>query len=671
MGNTGLSCCTTPTPPKAVGQGSSAAGKLKVALVGNANVGKSALFNHLTGMSQHVANWPGKTVEVAEGVLRFRGRELTILDMPGIYSLSTFSIEERVASDYLIREKPDIVINVIDSTALERNLFLTLQLIELGVPLVIALNQADTAKKKGLIVSSGKLSEFLGVPVVQTIATKGLGVQELVGVCLEVSDGNIVKFRPAGADKLRYAEPVEQRIKKLSGLLTGLKLPYPERYAAIKLLENDAEIIKDIKDIKHAEGLPGRCLSFAGMCTRELEQANGEPSSSVISSERYAVAVRIAASTQEKVARPDGLAEKIDELTTHNLLGPIIMVLVLGSIFYLIFTFGNTVSTLIGNFFSGLRPALASPLENLLWEGVVGGFVAGLTLVLPYVLPFYLLLSLLEDTGYITRVAYLLDGIAHRIGFHGKAIIPLLLGYGCSVPACFSCRIMEYDRDRLITAFAVTLVPCTARTVVILALVAAYLGVWWALAIYVFNLIIVALLAKAAFKILPGEPVGLIMEMPPYRLPTLGVVAKQTFMRIKSLLTVVFPYYIGGGLLLGVLHFSGALGFLNSLLSPVTVGWLGLPAFVGALLVFGVVRKELVVVLPPLIYGTSNLGALFTPAQMIVLTVVTMLYIPCFATMEALRREFGLRKMLFIVAFELLFAILVGGLLSVALAEVF
>ncbi|OIO26192.1 ferrous iron transport protein B [Candidatus Micrarchaeota archaeon CG1_02_49_24] len=639
---------------------------MKVALVGNANVGKSALFNHLTGMSQHVANWPGKTVEVAEGVLRFRSRELTIIDLPGIYSLSTFSIEEMVTSDYLIREKPDVVINVIDSTALERNLFLTLQLIELGVPLVIALNQADTAKKKGLMVNACKISDFLGVPAVQTIATKGAGAQELVELSILVADGNIVRFQPAWADRLKYAEPVEQRIKKLSWLLTGLKLPYPERYAAIKLLENDTEIMGDIK---RAEGPGGRCLAAAGMCTRELEQANGEPSSSVISSERYAIAARIAASTQEMVARSGSrLSEQIDELTTHNLLGPIIMALVLGSIFFLIFSFGNTASSAIGNFFSGLKPASASPFENLLWEGVVGGFVAGLTLVLPYVLPFYLLLSLLEDTGYITRVAYLMDGIAHRIGFHGKAIIPLLLGYGCSVPACFSCRIMEYDRDRLITAFAVTLVPCTARTVVILALVATYLGVWWALAIYVFNLIVVALLAKAAFKILPGEPVGLIMEMPPYKLPTLRVVAKQTFMRIKSLLTVVFPYYIGGGLLLGVLHFSGVLGFLNSLLSPVTVGWLGLPAFAGALLVFGIVRKELVVVLPPLLYGTSNLGALFTPPQMIVLTVVTILYIPCLATMEALRREFGLRKMLFITSFELVFAILVGGLLSVALA---
>lgn len=571
--------------------------KIRMALAGNANVGKSALFNYLTGMHQHVANWPGKTVERAEGTMRYKNCEVDIIDLPGIYSLSTFSIEEKVSREHIVDEKPDVVVNVIDSCALERNLFFTIQLLELGAPVIIALNQTDVARKKGIEIDEKKLSKTLGVPVVKIVATTGFGIGQLLAQSCLLAEKKRKEYRTLITTTIKKSKRTERSIAELS-------------------------------------------------------------------KERYYTANKIAEKTQTRSKPKESLIDRIDELTTDRFFGYVIMLAVMGALFYSIFSFGDIASSAIGDFFELFRPSGEDITKNILWEGFAGGFVAGITLVLPYALPFYLLLSLLEDTGYITRIAYLLDGIAHRIGFHGKAVIPLILGYGCNVPACFGCRIMEYERDRFITAFAITLIPCTARTVVVLALVGAYLGPWWALGIYIFNLAIIALLAKIAFKTLPGEPMGLIMEMPPYRMPSLPVVMKHTWWKIKSILSVVFPYYMLGGLLFAIFYISGILTPINDLLTPLTQGWLGLPAFTATLLLFGIVRKELIVVLPAVLYNTTDLSAIFTPSQMIVLTVITLFYIPCLATIEALRREFGIKRALAITAFEIVFALLLGGVVS-------
>ncbi|HIH22965.1 TPA: ferrous iron transporter B [Candidatus Micrarchaeota archaeon] len=563
--------------------------KIRIALAGNANVGKSALFNYLTGLHQHVANWPGKTVEMAEGSLCYKNYEIDIIDLPGIYSLSTFSKEEKVTREYIEEEKPDVVINVVDSCALERNLFFTLQLLELEVPVVLALNQSDGAKKRGILIDEKKLSEILGIPVVKTVATTGAGVGKLLTLCT---------------------------------ITSGLK--------------------------------------------RKAKTEKGK----INTDKRYLAAGKIARKTMKLTQPKELLVDKIDELTTHGIFGYIIMLVVLGVVFYSIFAFGGSVSSIIADFFNTLKPQAPDLATKLLWEGLFGGFVAGITLVIPYAIPFYILLSVLEDTGYITRIAYLLDGIAHKVGFHGKAIIPMILGYGCNVPACFGCRILEYERDRLVTAFAVTLIPCTARTVVILALVGAYLGAEWAIGIYIFNLAVIAILAKIAFKALPGEPMGLIMEMPPYRIPSPGAILKHTWWKIKSILLVVFPYYMVGGLIFAVAYLVGAFDLLNSTFAPITEGWLGLPAYAATLLLFGIVSKELIVVLPAVLYATTDLSTILTPVQMIVLTVVALFYIPCLATIEALRREFGLGKALAITAFEIVFAIVLGGLVYRALGLV-
>lgn len=654
MGLTDLfmdSCCTVKTK-LAAAAAQRGVKKIRVALAGNANVGKSALFNYLTGMHQHVGNWPGKTVEKVEGTLRYFNYEIDVIDLPGIYSLSTFSVEEEVSREYIISEKPDVVVNVIDSCALERNLFFTIQLMELGAPLVVALNQTDAAKKKGIDIDEGKLSRILGVPVVKTAATTGFGVARLMRVCAEFAEK---RRKPK---TVKYGKGLETLIGKIEVPLRKLRMHYPERYAAIKLLEKDT-IMKRTVGSKSSE-----VLAEIEKKAHTAEKESGETLNVTVSKERYNAANRIAAETQTISAPKEGLMDKFEELTTHRFFGYVIMLFALGAIFYSIFSFGYIASTEIGNFFNAFRPSGEGLAENILWEGLFGGLVAGITLVLPYALPFYLLLSLLEDTGYITRIAYLLDGLAHRVGFHGKAIIPLILGYGCNVPAIFGARIMEYERDRLITAFAVTLVPCTARTVIVLALIGTYLGPWWALAMYLFNIAVIALLSKIAFKTFPGEPMGLIMEMPHYKIPSASLVLKHTWWKIKSILTVVFPYYMVGGLLFAIAYIFGVFDPLNQLLAPVTEGWLGLPAFTATLLLFGAVRKELIVVLPAVLYGTGDLSTVFTASQMIVLTVIAMFYVPCLATIETLRREFGIEKAVFITVFEIVFALVLGGLVA-------
>lgn len=310
------------------------------------------------------------------------------------------------------------------------------------------------------------------------------------------------------------------------------------------------------------------------------------------------------------------------------------------------------------------RPAVEWSSErfgDLVGEGVVEGVVAGLTIVLPFVLPFYILLTLLEDSGYLARGAFLMDGLMHRMGVHGKAFIPLLLGYGCNVPACLGCRIMETERERLLSVFLSTLVPCAARTVVILGLVGRFVGIGWAIGLYLLDLAVVFCLGRLAFKVLPGEPMGLIMEIPPYRKPHLPTVLRQSWNRTKDFLCIALPFIVGGSLILTALKSSGLLTPFSDFLRPLTVGWLGLPAVAGVVLLFGILRKELTLIMLTLLLG-GDLSLHLTHAQMITFATVTMFYFPCVATLAALVREVGWRRSLYIAMAEILFALWLGGI---------
>ncbi|MDH5780121.1 MAG: ferrous iron transport protein B [Candidatus Bathyarchaeota archaeon] len=644
-------------------------GKFVIALAGNANVGKSVVFNHLTGLHQHIGNWPGKTVEKAEGTLHFEGYTIDIIDLPGIYSLSTFSIEELVSRIYIAVERPDLIVNVVDASVLERNLFFTLQLMELETPMVIALNQVDMAKKKGIKINSKKLEKTLSVPVIPTVATMGTGLYELLRRSVET-----IEKGGRNPPKMKYGEEVEERIEALSELIKKVHYPYPARWTAIKLLEKDEQVEREIHEINP------EIVFAAEKFANEIEEIHGHSCSTVITSERYEIASCIAREVQSIVppTKPP-MRERLHALTTHKILGYPILAVSLLSIFYAIFTFGDYTSGLLNDLFYCLEPIFESILgsgivEKLIWGGVMEGIIAGVTIALPYIIPFYLILYLLEDSGYLSRIAFLLDNMMHAIGLHGKAFIPLMLGYGCNVPACLGCRIMETERERLIAGFVATLVPCAAQTAIILGLVGSFLGIQWALALYIINLLIIFLLGRLAFKALPGEPTALIMEMHDYRAPHLGTALKQTWFRLVEFIKIAFPLIIVGSLAIKLAEVMGLLNRIASVLSPITVAWLGLPAITGIALIFGVLRKELtLIMLATLLLKPGQTFALvLTPVQMIVFTLVTMLYIPCIATIAALVREFGWKKAAFITVVEIIFAVVAGGVVLrlLALAEI-
>jgi ferrous iron transport protein B len=632
--------------------------KLTIALAGNANVGKSVLFNQLTGLHQHIGNWPGKTVEKAEGTLHFKGYTIDIIDLPGIYSLSTFSIEEVVSREYIASEKPDLVINVVDASLLERNLFFTLQLLELETPLLIAINQVDMAKKKGILIDYEKAENTLGVPVIPTVAVSGKGIYRMLETAIEV----IEQKRKISPLKPRYGKEIEERIEDLVILLSKVQLRYPARWVAIKLLEDDKEVEREVRKIS------SEIVEVAEKFRDELEQLHGHSCPTVVSCERYQVASSIADEIQQitEPSKPP-FRETLHRITTHKIFGYPIMLTAVLAVFIAIFSFGDFTSALLGDFFFDLKPAFDAVLGTgivgkLVWGGVMEGIIGGVTVALPYILPFYFLLYLFEDSGYLSRIAFLMDNLMHKMGLHGKAFIPVMLSFGCNVPGCLGCRIMETTRERLLTAFVVTLVPCAATSVIILGLVGAHVGIEWALALYIINLIIIFVLGRIAFKALPGEPTELIMEMSDYRVPHITTVAKQTWFRLREFIVMAFPLIIAGSLVIKLVEIANLLDPIANLFSPVTVVWLGLPTVTGIALIFGVLRKELTLIMLATLFGTANFAQVMTPVQMIVFTLVAMLYIPCVATIGALVKEFGWKKAWLITVFEIAFALFVGGI---------
>jgi len=632
-------------------------GKLTIALAGNANVGKSVIFNRLTGLHQHIGNWPGKTVEKAEGTLHFKEYTIDIIDLPGIYSLSTFSIEELVSREYIAVERPDLVMNVVDASVLERNLFFTLQLMELETPMIMALNQMDMATKKGIRINHEKLEELLGIPVIPTVAVRGTGVYELLETSVEMIDKGGVK-RP----EIEYGEEVEEKIGKLTEMIGKIQFRYPARWTAIKLLEGDEQVEKEI-----GENNP-EILSSSQELAKEIEGIHGHACSTVITSERYEVAGKIAREVLQVVPKARiPISDRLHTLTTHRISGYPTMIAALLAIFYSIFTFGDYTSALLSDLFYGWEPVFENMLgagiaRELIWGGVMEGLIAGITIALPYIIPFYLILYILEDSGYLSRIAFLMDTLMHKMGLHGKAFIPAMLGFGCNVPACLGCRIMETERERLIAAFVTTLVPCAAVTAVVLGLVGAFVSVQWALALYVINLLAIFLLGRVAFKTLPGEPTALIMEMHDYRIPDLKTVTQETWFRLREFIKIAFPLIIVGSLVIKLIQILNLIEPIATILSPITVTWLGLPAITGITLIFGVFRKELTLIMLATLLETTDFAQVLTPIQMIVFALVTMLYVPCVATIAALVREFGWKRALFITAFETVFAIFIGGI---------
>ncbi|NLD65331.1 MAG: ferrous iron transport protein B [Crenarchaeota archaeon] len=630
---------------------------LTIALAGNANVGKSVIFNQLTGSDQIIGNWPGKTVDRAEGTLNFEGYNITVIDLPGIYSFSTFSMEEIVSRDYIALEKPDVVINVVDASILERNLFFTLQLLEMHAPLVLCLNQIDVAKNKGIIINKDKLEEILGIPVVFATATRGEGIYDIAREAVKVATH---KPRPK---KLKYRKELEEKIEQLEQIIERekMEIEYPSRWLAIKLLEGDSEITKIVAAKSKST------LDSAKVTAQELQVSCQEPCFSIIAQERYAIASSIAASVLQQSEIWTTFSDKLEWLTTHRVWGYFTSAAVIAGLLLWTFFVGNALSELIAeglNLILPVDPILTSeqPVLGIVINGVWGGITAGLTLIIPFVIPFYLLLAVVEDSGILTRVAFMMDSAMHKMGLHGKALIPIILGYGCNVPAIQACKIMETRRERLLAAFAITFAPCSARTIILFGMVGLFVGIHWALLLYVVDILIIFIVGRIAMKAIPGKSTGLIMEMSSFKTPSLKVVLKQTWSRTKSIIYVVFPIYIVGSALIQVMYALNLLTPISDVLVPLTVTWLGLPASAGILLILGTIRKEFVLVGAVAILGTTNLLAGFTPVQLVIMALVAMLYIPCVATIAILGKEFGWKAAGVISVANVAVALFVGGL---------
>ena len=629
--------------------------KLNIVLAGQANVGKSVIFNNLTGLHQHIGNWPGKTVEKAEGTLHYKGYTIDILDLPGIYSLTTYSMEEIISREHIVLQKPDFVVNVVDGTNLERNLIFSLQILELENPTVLALNFVNLFKEKGIEVDYKKLEEILGVPVVPVVAIHKKGITKVLDRGIELISS---KTRPK---PLRYGQQIEAEIKRITEFIGGIDLPYPTRWLAVKLLERDKEIEKLFEKERP------KILEKAKESILRFKKNQGCDSAIIIAGERCHLVSEIVKKVT-KITKPSKLStnEKIDLLTLHKIWGYPVMSAIFALMFLTIFTFGNWFSSVLEGITAGWKMQWenifgVSTLASFGWVAVKSG-ISLIEIALPYITPFYLILYLLEDWGYLARVAFLMDNLMHKIGIHGKSCIPLMLGFGCNVPACLSCRIMETDRERFLTGFLTTLVPCSARTVIIMGLVGKFVGINWAFGFYLFAILIIFGLGKLATIVLPGEATELIMEIPDYRTPHLRTVFLQTWSRLKEFLYIATPLVIISGIIIEGIYLAGWLGPIANFLSPITVKWLGLPVISGIVLIFGILRKELILVMLATLLGTANFSQVLTPVQMITLALVSMLYIPCVATIAVLWREFGWQKALGVTIFEVFFAIFVGGI---------
>ncbi|MFX0096152.1 MAG: ferrous iron transport protein B [Candidatus Hodarchaeota archaeon] len=640
-----------------------------VLLAGNPNVGKSVIFNYLTGIGVTVSNYPGTTVEITEGKVRFSGRTILVKDLPGIYSIIAATMDQMVARRAILEEKNAIVVNIIDASNLQRNLNLTLQILELEVPLVIVLNMLDEAHKRGIEVNHGKLSEILGVPVIPAVATRGEGIKEAIEVALQIVD----KKRNLKPMKVQYGKDVEDLIDQLKKALetNATEKPYgmPYRALAIRLLEGDSELVnKLMKSEKHL-------IELAEDLAKTIEKQHDETAILRIAKESHGIANSIAEAVMLRRDEKILLKDKLSEITTNPYTGILVMFGVWVGLFALLLYGGSFLEQyIVAGWNAFLAPALQqffgllpSPFGDIIGRGVILGLEAGVAVVIPYVGLFYIALAILEDTGYLTRMAYLMDNMMHRLGLHGRSIIPIIAGYGCSVPAIMGTRILETRREKIIASFLITLVPCSARTVVILGIVGQYLGLIPVLLIYAFDIGIVAIAGLVLNKIMKGESLGLVMEMPPFRAPYPRPILKKTWIRLKEFIYMAFPLLIAGSLVLSSMEFFGVLGPAASLLSPVTVGLLGLPLLSGVALLFGVLRKEMALGMLVVVFGTTNFALVMTPVQMVVFTVVLILYIPCVAAIAVLGRELGWRNALIIGASTVIIAFMLGGLVNTVL----
>ncbi len=637
--------------------------KIKVAVAGNPNVGKTTIFNALTGARQKIGNWPGVTVEKKEGTKKHKGHVLEIVDLPGTYSLSAYSADEVVARDYIIDEKPDVVVQVLDSTNLERNLYLTSQLLEMGTNLVLALNMSDRAEMRGDDIDIPRLESLLGVSAIKTVANEGGGIEALLDSIVSKTESN-----PPKPHEIGYGKTVEEKICALEDILgndTELTKHYPARWMAVKLLEGDENVLSKLSS-SNIEGKVQNYLSGFDNEEYEVEMAD----------KRYefigALLPQVCTTCAEDVSPSD----MVDKVVTNKYLGIPIFLSLMWGMFELTFALGTPFMGLIGKFFGWLGGAVAANIESawlasLLGDGIIAG-VCSVLLFVPNIFILFFAIALLENSGYMARAAFIMDKLMYKMGLQGKSFIPMLMGFGCSVPAIMATRTLEDEKDRLITMLVTPFMSCGARLPVYILLAGTFFGreagsVIFGL--YVLG-ILVAILSAKLFRtfIAKGQPSPFIMELPPYTRPSLVnsllYMWNQGYLYLKKVGTVI----IGGVMLVWVLAYfpqgveygsaESLIGSLGQLIEPL-VAPLGFDWKIAVALIFGVVAKEIVVGSLGTLYGTGGGESLspalladpsFSPAIALGLMVFTLLYVPCFGAVAVIKKETGSWKWMFFQA---------------------
>ena len=635
--------------------------ELIVGLAGNPNVGKTTVFNQLTGMRQHVGNWPGKTVERAEGSFTHGDYEYDIVDLPGNYALSAHSMEEIVSRDFIVDDDSDVIINVVDAANLERNLYLTVQMMELGANLVMALNMNDFAKKKDHIINLDLMSELLGFPVIEINAKNKDGFDELL-TTVEKAAANPVN----SSLKLSYGDELKAHLADLQALIEQDKslLDVPSIWTAIKLLEKDSIVIEKVQH----SSMSTQIMREVDKVANHLSDIYDEGAEEVIANARYAYIEGLMA---EAVQRPDvekvSTTDKIDKIVTNRILAIPIFLVIMWLMFQFTYTIGAPFQDMIDELFGMLAEWVGGFITNeylasFICDGIIGG-VGGVLTFLPIIILMFLFLSILEDCGYLARAAFTLDKIMHKlVGLHGKAFIPMILGFGCGVPAIMATRTMENEGDRMLAMMLVPFMSCTARLPIYAIFIAAFFSENQGtvlLSIYILGivvaLIVAAILKRTMFK---GLSTPFVMELPTYKVPSIKGVLLHTWEKVKGFLRKAGTIILGCSIVLWVfstfplgVEYGSAdsiLGMIGTFIAPIFAP-LGFGTWQAAVaIIAGLAAKEVVVATFGTLAGmeeddeegiTSLIHDTFTPLSAYSFMAFTLLYTPCFAAIGAVKKE--------------------------------
>ena len=659
--------------------------KIRVALIGNPNVGKSQIFNNLTGGKAHVGNWPGKTVEKKEGVCVHKGAEMHITDLPGTYSLTAHSIDELIARNYIVEDKPDIVIDIVDASNLERNLYLTLQLLELEANVVIALNKWDVAKDLGYEIDAKELSKLLGVPVVPTIATKKIGMEELKNAVIEAAK---IKEKRRGLI-FSYGKPFDDIILKIASIVQKdkeLLSRYPVRWLAIKLLEADEEVLKLIDKSLCKEEVMRQLSEAKKILGEDIEVALAERRYSTISEALPKIL---------KGARPLTITDLLDKALLNKYIGIPVFLAMWWALFRFAFDVSAPFSDLIDMLFSKLgeiaKMYIGDPkLASFIADGIFSG-LGGVLVFLPPIFFLFLGLTILEDSGYLARAAFVVDRAMYKLGLHGKSFIPMLIGFGCNVPGIMATRTIDKEEDRILTILLNPLMSCSARLPIYVLIGSAVLGSYAAAGIYsmyILGIILAILMALLFRRVVPyfrGKPSPLILELPMYAMPSIKSTLIHMWERgslfLRKAGTIIFLGIIAVWFLSsypwGSVHqgdkfllensYIAILGkYIEPVFRPLGFNWMCAVA-----LFFGFIAKEIVVGTFATLFGleerSEDLSAalrsngVFTPLTGLAFMAFSLIYIPCIATVGVIYRETGSWKWtIFAVTYGLILAYVVA-----------